>query len=241
MPLNIRKVAKQAGFQGEALDTIVAIVQAESGGNPRAHNNNANTGDNSYGLAQINMLGGMGPERRDRYGLSSNEDLFDPLTNLRVAYQLSNGGKNFSPWTTYTSGAYRKFLGNQGANIRVAERQAAARSSSGGGLGAAQGDPFGNFVPNGPLGIGAATAPGTGASVALAGDEDEDLELPEMTAQIYDGIFKPVKPAPSYGPEARGPAMRQEDITAVGGKRGELVRLAKSFVGTPYVWGGTDP
>jgi len=125
----------------------------------------------------------------------------------------------------------------------VTERQAAAGSgagSLGGGLGAAQGDPFGNFVPNGPIGLGAATAPGTGASVALAADEGEDLELPQMTAQIYDSIFKPAQ-VPSYGPESRGPAMRQEDITAVGGKRGELVRLAKSFVGTPYVWGGTDP
>jgi len=84
--MNIRKIAKQAGFKGQSLDTIVAIVQAESGGNPRAYNGNANTGDKSYGLAQINMLGAMGPERRARYGLSSNEDLFDPLTNLRVAY-----------------------------------------------------------------------------------------------------------------------------------------------------------
>ncbi len=39
----------------------------------------------------------------------------------------------------------------------------------------------------------------------------------------------------------RGPAMAQEDITAIGGTRGKIVRLARSFVGTPYVWGGTSP
>ena len=109
---NVRALAQKVGFRGKALDTIVAIVMAESGGDPRAHNGNANTGDNSYGLAQINMLGAMGPERRRQYGLKSNADLFDPETNLRVAFKMSGGGKNFSPWSTYKSGAYKQHLGD---------------------------------------------------------------------------------------------------------------------------------
>ena len=110
--------AKGAGFSGNALVTVVAIALAESSGNPRAHNGNRLTGDDSYGLMQINMLGGMGPERRKKFGLSSNAALFDPATNMRVAYGLSNGGKNFSPWSTYPgkSSAYlsraRKAAGN---------------------------------------------------------------------------------------------------------------------------------
>ena len=35
--------------------------------------------------------------------------------------------------------------------------------------------------------------------------------------------------------------MAQEDVTAIGGTAGKIVRLARSFVGTPYVWGGTSP
>lgn len=83
---------------------------AESGGNARAHNPNASTGDNSYGLFQINMLGSLGPARMRQFGLSSNEDLFDPTTNAQVAFRMSGGGRDWSPWSAYKNGAYRKYL-----------------------------------------------------------------------------------------------------------------------------------
>lgn len=105
--MDLMSLIHEAGFQGSAANTMYGIVMAESGGNAHAHNGNAGTGDNSYGLAQINMLGSMGPARLQEFGLSSNEQLFDPLTNLKVAYKLSGGGANFTPWTTFTSGAYR--------------------------------------------------------------------------------------------------------------------------------------
>jgi hypothetical protein len=110
-------ILRQAGFSGQGLKMAYAIAMAESSGNARAHNPNAGTGDNSYGLFQINMLGGMGPERRRRYGLKSNEALFDPLTNARVAFKMSNGGRNWGPWSTYGSGAYKKFYGGSGATV----------------------------------------------------------------------------------------------------------------------------
>lgn len=103
--------AAAAGFKGSAIDTIVAIILAESGGNPLAHNTNAGTGDNSYGLAQINMLGTLGPARRQQFGISSNDQLFDPATNLRAAYAVSGGGTSWTPWSVYKSGAYRQYLG----------------------------------------------------------------------------------------------------------------------------------
>jgi cell wall-associated NlpC family hydrolase len=94
--------------------------------------------------------------------------------------------------------------------------------------------------------IGSETTPGLEASVPVmepepVAPEPEEAFLPEMNRQVWDRIFAPVEPAPTYGPESRGPAMRQEDITAIGGERGDAVRLAKSFVGMPYIWGGTDP
>jgi hypothetical protein len=58
------------------------------------------------------MLGAMGDARRKKFGLSSNDQLFDPLTNAKIAYAISNGGTNFNPWTTYTSDKYKQFTGN---------------------------------------------------------------------------------------------------------------------------------
>lgn len=107
-------ILQQAGFKGEGLKMAYAIAMAESGGNAHAHNGNAGTGDNSYGLFQINMLGGMGPERRAQYGLSSNDALYDALTNAKVAYKMSNGGKNWGPWSTYGNGAYKQYYGGSG-------------------------------------------------------------------------------------------------------------------------------
>src|SRR5215471_2365121 len=89
---------QQAGFKGDALRTAWGIVRRESSGNPRAFNGNVGTGDQSYGLFQINMLGDMGPSRRKQFGLASNDQLFDPLTNAKAAYQLSKGGTDFGPW-----------------------------------------------------------------------------------------------------------------------------------------------
>jgi LysM repeat protein len=100
---------QQAGLSGENLRMAWAIGMAESGGNPRAHNDNPRTGDNSYGLFQINMIGALGPDRRRRYGLSSNEDLFDPMTNIRVMLSMSNNCTNWQPWSVYKRGTYRRF------------------------------------------------------------------------------------------------------------------------------------
>jgi hypothetical protein len=94
-------VLRSVGFQGSSLKMAWAIVMKESTRRPFAHNDNPSTGDNSYGLFQINMRGAMGPERLNKYGLETNEDLFEPITNASIAYKMSDGGKNWSAWTTY--------------------------------------------------------------------------------------------------------------------------------------------
>jgi hypothetical protein len=108
---DLMSILRQAGFTGNGLKMAYAIAMAESGGSARAHNPDVRTGDNSYGLFQINMLGAMGPERRRQYGLSSNEDLYDPLVNAKVAYKMSKGGTSWGPWSTYGSGAYKQYYG----------------------------------------------------------------------------------------------------------------------------------
>jgi len=98
---------RKAGFKGEALKTAWAIAQRESSGRATAHNPNRATGDDSYGLFQINMLNKLGPSRRQQFGISKNEDLYDPLVNAKAAYQMSKGGKDFGAWGIGPN-AYRK-------------------------------------------------------------------------------------------------------------------------------------
>jgi hypothetical protein len=56
------------------------------------------------------MLGALGPERRHEFHLHSNDELFDPDENAKAAWAISGHGKSFQPWSTYTDGAYRKYL-----------------------------------------------------------------------------------------------------------------------------------
>jgi Lysozyme like domain/Excreted virulence factor EspC, type VII ESX diderm len=100
--------AYTAGFRGDALATAVAVAMAESGGDTRAHNDQPP--DNSYGLWQINMIDSLGPARRETFGLGSNNELFNADENAKAAYAISGKGKDFTPWTTYTGGAYEKYL-----------------------------------------------------------------------------------------------------------------------------------
>lgn len=104
----IRQHAANAGFTGDDLDIAVAVALAESGGDPKKHN--PKPPDNSYGLWQINMLGDMGPERRKRFGLTSNDQLFDPATNARAAYSIFKTQGWEKGWTTYKSGKYKSFM-----------------------------------------------------------------------------------------------------------------------------------
>lgn len=104
----IATLAKAAGWSGEDVVTAVAVALAESGGNPRALADDSD--DLSYGLWQINMLGGMGPERRRAFGLTSNEQLYDPATNARAAHAIWRGQGWQRGWGAYSSGAYRKHL-----------------------------------------------------------------------------------------------------------------------------------
>ncbi len=86
------------GFTGKSLKTAWAVVMKESRGRPVAHNTNASTGDNSYGLFQINMIGDLGPVRRDKFGIAKNAELLDPVTNAQAAFYMTGGGKDWGSW-----------------------------------------------------------------------------------------------------------------------------------------------
>jgi len=117
MDPQLSQTLQNAGFSGQSLTTAYGIVKAESGGRANAYNPRGR--DDSYGLFQINMENndpndpGMGDRRNADYlkkyksiGYTGPESLKDPNINARIAYDISKGGTNFKPWTTYTSGKY---------------------------------------------------------------------------------------------------------------------------------------
>lgn len=113
----LMKLLYRAGFRGAALETAFSVALAESGGMTHAHNGKAP--DDSYGMFQINMIGDLMSQRLgkkwrgadgSRFKLSSVNDLYDPMTNAKVAYHMSKHGTNWSAWSTYTGGSFVKFL-----------------------------------------------------------------------------------------------------------------------------------
>ena len=126
----LEAMARQAGFDSSISPVMAAISLAESGGNPRAHN--PTYPDNSYGLFQINMLDTpdypMGANRRARYGLRSNEELFDPMTNLKAAKDIYDS-QGLNAWSVYSSGRYKDFLPGNFTSAEI-PRTAAQKVSS---------------------------------------------------------------------------------------------------------------
>jgi uncharacterized coiled-coil protein SlyX len=103
-------IRKVGGTEEEAT-VLGAISQPESAGNPMSHNPNRSTGDNSYGLWQINMIDKLGPERRAKFGLKSNEELYNPETNARVALQILREAHGVPrDWTTWKHGKHLKYM-----------------------------------------------------------------------------------------------------------------------------------
>jgi len=138
MDPNLLQTLQNAGFSGESLNTAYGVVKAESGGRSSAYNPNGL--DKSYGLFQINMENNdprnpnMGIKRNEAYlkkyksiGYTGEESLLDPNINAKIAYDISKGGTNFNPWTTYTNGKYLQnvpgmasaSVGNKTVNISV--------------------------------------------------------------------------------------------------------------------------
>ena len=108
-------VLKAVGFKGQDLKEAWAIAKKESNGQPIRFNGNTKTGDSSYGLFQINMISDLGPERRDKFNLTTNFDLLNPVINAKIAYHMSDGGKDWSAWhgiTAKTKQLMEKFPAN---------------------------------------------------------------------------------------------------------------------------------
>jgi len=104
------KLLKAVGFEGKALKTAWAVAKTESNARPLAYNGNRNTGDSSYGIFQINMLGELGIDRKEKFELRSNILLFDPVVNAEITYHMTQGGEDWSSWSSVKTGAIKKWI-----------------------------------------------------------------------------------------------------------------------------------
>lgn len=86
----------QAGGPPQAAAIAAAIAMAESGGVSTATDQDSN-GSTDRGLWQINSVHGA-------------QSTYDVMGNARAAVAISNQGQNWTPWTTYTSGAYLQYM-----------------------------------------------------------------------------------------------------------------------------------
>lgn len=99
------------GFSPTQATTLTAIALAESAGNDTVLgdvNLETSTWGPSYGLYQVRTLKadtGRGTDRDITY-LSASD-----ANQAKAAFDISHGGIDFTPWTTYTSGAYQQYLG----------------------------------------------------------------------------------------------------------------------------------
>ena len=104
------RLLKAVGFTGKGLKTAWAVAKAESNGRPFAFNGNTKTGDSSYGVFQINMLGALGPDRRDKFDIDTNAELFSPVINAEIVFHMTKGGEDWSAWKNAKPIQYQRWL-----------------------------------------------------------------------------------------------------------------------------------
>jgi hypothetical protein len=123
--------AKEAGLAcGNDLAIAGAIAMAESSLEPGNTSSNGPTsgcpsGSTDRGLWQINSC---------YHSEVTDTCAFDPACNAKAMASISSDGTNWSPWSTYTSGAYMKYLSEaESAEASVCGGDAGSGSGSGGG------------------------------------------------------------------------------------------------------------
>lgn len=106
----VYNLAKDAGLSPAAAGIATAIARAESGWRTDAMGDTTITTDKwgpSIGLWQIRSV-------KAESGTGGTRDatrLTDPAFNARSMVSISSGGTRWSPWSVYTSGAYRQYMG----------------------------------------------------------------------------------------------------------------------------------
>ncbi len=115
------KALYNQGFRGKSLQTAFAVALAESGGRAKAIGDEGlqnKTWGPSIGPFQIRSL--KDPKSSKSGQWRDAKRLFDPSFNIKAAWHISNQGKNWSPWSAYSNGAFSKFLDDAEAAAKAA-------------------------------------------------------------------------------------------------------------------------
>ena len=129
--------------------TMAAIAQAESSGDTR--NTNPKPPDNSFGLWQINYYGRLASSRTKAFGTPESL-LADPNAQAKAAISILKS-QGLSAWSTYSDGAYKKYLTAAAPNTGGASPATGNAAAGGWGV---------QVMPTGAAGA-AAGAPGANA------------------------------------------------------------------------------
>ncbi len=115
------QAARRAGLTGSRLVTAVAIAGPESRYNPRARL--VTSKEDSRGFWQINTYA---------HPWAAKQNLYDPDVNARAMMRVSGRGRNWGPWSAYTSRNYLAYVDRaRQAVIRSRGTSVAATSPSG--------------------------------------------------------------------------------------------------------------
>lgn len=126
-PEQIAQYAIKAGFRGDGAVKAVAVALAESGGRTDAVNRNSDKYRSiDRGLWQINSK--WHPE-------VSAAAAFNPAQAAAHAYRISNGGKSWSPWSTWKNGSALTQIGRARLAVAKASKGAGAQPAMDGPLG----------------------------------------------------------------------------------------------------------
>lgn len=102
-PSQLALWCQQVGIPQDQIPTAVAIALAESGGKSTAVGGPNSDGSYDLGYWQINNKAHPGL-------LAQYPSWWEAASNARMMASVSGGGRNWKPWTTYTSNKYKDFL-----------------------------------------------------------------------------------------------------------------------------------
>jgi hypothetical protein len=97
----VAQLMRNAGFPESTISIGVAVASGESS----LQTGNCNLNDpngGSFGLWQINGIHFLSG--------TTQSCAFDPQCATNYAFQLSNGGSDWTPWGAYTNGTYKNYL-----------------------------------------------------------------------------------------------------------------------------------
>lgn len=179
-PSEIYAAATAVGLSSAAATIAVAVALAESGGNDTELGDVSlenNTWGPSVGVWQIRT-------QKNQTGTGGDRDVQALTGNLQrqalAMKNISSGGANWTPWTTFTRGTYQQFLGQ------------AQASATGGGI-------VNTFNPVDPLNVAGQVESWVGGQVNAAVIPARNLVL-KLTlaglglAVVAAGLVKAVSP-----------------------------------------------